>query len=424
MSEKKIFIFEFIAGGGFNKEKIPSSLFCEGYGMLRVIIEDFKKLGFKISTLLDDRIISLSKFISADIIESVLEQEEYLQKFVKMVEKNNFCFIIAPEFSNILFDLTKIVKDHKKTLLSIDLEGVSLGTSKIKTYNYFIKSNVKTPRTFLIPKKDRTLSKDFLLEKFKELSKPIIIKPNDGVGANSIFYFESERDIFNFLNTIDQLIDLTSDFLLQEYIEGEDLSASLIGTHLNPLILSINTQNINIKSHNSSEYIGGTTPINNFEQVKLNLKGILKNLDLTMFRGYFGLDFILKPDGTIYLIEINPRLTTSYLGIRNISDSNITSIIFETIQNNQHIFDYTISGHSHYLRIELEKIATTSQLSALTSLTDQLPEAITPLISLEDSNHFSCFIATKTIDSDKSLKKIEEIIKIFEHNSFIQTKSS
>ena len=313
------------------------------------------------------------------------------------------------------------MKDHNKTLLSIDLDGISFGTSKFETYNYLIKSNVKTPTTFLIPKKQKAPSKDFILEKFKELSTPIIIKPNDGVGAESIFYIKSENQLLNFFNNFDQCIDPSRDYILQEYIEGEDLSASLIGTVSKPLILSINNQNINITSQNSSEYIGGSTPIKNINQIKSKLKKILKKLDLSMFQGYFGLDFILKADGTIYLIEINPRLTTSYLGIRNITDSNIVSFIFEAISNNKHNFDYNIIRHSYFLRMEFENLSEESQLSNCSSITDQLAEAVTPLIALDESKYFSCFIATKTNDFDNSLARVEEIIRLFEENSLIQS---
>ena len=71
MSKNKIFIFEFVSGGGFNQGDIPSSLFCEGYGMLKSIITDFKALNLEISTLLDYRISFLSTYLKADYIEIV-----------------------------------------------------------------------------------------------------------------------------------------------------------------------------------------------------------------------------------------------------------------------------------------------------------------------------------------------------------------
>ncbi|MHA1349843.1 MAG: hypothetical protein ACTSPZ_03280, partial [Promethearchaeota archaeon] len=71
MFRQDIFIFEFVSGGGFSHDEIPSSLFCEGYAMLRTIIEDFKNLGFHITTLLDSRIEFLSHYMKADVIKSV-----------------------------------------------------------------------------------------------------------------------------------------------------------------------------------------------------------------------------------------------------------------------------------------------------------------------------------------------------------------
>ncbi len=69
MRKKTLFIFEYVSGGGFNQMEIPSSLFCEGYGMLKSLILDFKKLNFKISTLLEHRIFFLSSYLKADNIK-------------------------------------------------------------------------------------------------------------------------------------------------------------------------------------------------------------------------------------------------------------------------------------------------------------------------------------------------------------------
>ena len=89
MSKKKLFIFEFIAGGGFNKEDIPPSLFCEGYGMLRTITSDFKSLGFEIGTLLDHRIIHLSSYLDIDYFEIVEETDDFFIKYENWSRKMN-----------------------------------------------------------------------------------------------------------------------------------------------------------------------------------------------------------------------------------------------------------------------------------------------------------------------------------------------
>ena len=96
----KIFIFEFVSGGGFNNTIIPTSLFCEGFGMLRSITADFKLLDFEIYTTLDYRISFLSKFIKADHILNVKKNENSFTKskiiykkvptkWVKITKKSN-----------------------------------------------------------------------------------------------------------------------------------------------------------------------------------------------------------------------------------------------------------------------------------------------------------------------------------------------
>ncbi|MBS7633086.1 ATP-grasp domain-containing protein, partial [Candidatus Bathyarchaeota archaeon] len=46
------------------------------------------------------------------------------------------------------------------------------------------------------------------------------------------------------------------------------------------------------------------------------------------FRGYLGIDVVLAKDKA-YLIEINPRLTTSYVGLRKVIGYNPAQAIIE-----------------------------------------------------------------------------------------------
>ena len=132
MSKKKIFIFEFIGGGGFNKVKIPTSLFSEGFGMLRSIISDFKAQDFEINTMLDYRAQFLPEFLQADEIRIVNKSDNYLKIFKNLVTNCKFIFIIAPETSKLLFELTEIAKNHDRIILSTNLNGIKHGTSKAR----------------------------------------------------------------------------------------------------------------------------------------------------------------------------------------------------------------------------------------------------------------------------------------------------
>ena len=432
MRKKNLFIFEYVSGGGFNQMQIPSSLFCEGYGMLKSIILDFKKLNFKISTLLDHRIFFLSSYLKADNIKETRVEDDYIELLKAEVKKCEYCFIIAPEFSKILYTLTKIVKDYNRKLLSVDLEGIQLGTSKFETYKFFKKNKINTPLTYQIPFKGKSLDFNFISQKFDELKCPIIIKPDDGVGAENIYYIESETQLSNFTHEYNNKFEKERRYILQEFIEGEDLSISLIAYKelldrfdKNHLLLAINSQNISIKNDGfNSEYFGGYTPVNN---LNIEISNILEKLDLTKFNGYFGIDFIRKADNSIFFIELNPRLTTSYIGVRRILSYNLAEVIsnskFKLLDSEK----TPNNINSIFTRLELKYGGTENseeiKKKKIPILIEKIPELITPPISLTTSNNeylrqYSCFIATKERDLIQSKKRLTKIMKTFEDFNF------
>ncbi len=435
MINQKIFIFEFVSGGGFNQVDIPPSLYSEGYAMLRTIIADFRKLGFHITTLLDYRINFLSQYLEADKIKLVRKNDDYIKHYIECLNECIYCFIIAPEFSNHLYNLTKIAKDNKKLILSIDLDGIVLGAHKLKTYEFFLENKVNTPKTYRIPLKKKYFDLEFVLQKFDALGCPVIIKPEDGVGSESIFYFETKAQIIHFFEDSNEKLDISRNFILQEYIDGEDLSVSIINgvsskesEAMNQIILSINAQIIKFKDPiNDSLYLGGFTPVVDYEILKDSLEKILKSMDLSSFRGYFGIDFIKKADNSLYFIEINPRLTTSYIGIRNILGYNPLEVLFNRDKPSLNLNRLPHQGFSKFNQLELKYFGdkTSNEIISIIipKLMSLIPEIVTPPIALSKSVMdrdllYYCFIATKTKDLDSSEKRISKIIKIFSDYNF------
>ncbi|TFG08569.1 MAG: ATP-grasp domain-containing protein [Promethearchaeota archaeon] len=422
MSKERVFIFEYVSGGGYNQVDIPNSLFCEGFGMLRSIIEDFSALNFEISTLMDYRILNLASFLKTNIIKPVHERDNFIKIFKKQVKESEYCFIIAPEFNNILYELTKIIKRSKKQLLSIDLDAITLGSSKIRTYDFFKAHEISTPRTFTIPS-NNGLDFNFIFNKIKELNSPIIIKPDDGVGAEEIYYFRSENELIDSIDDFELKIDSNRKYIMQNYVKGNDLSVSLIGNVKNSsdqfIFLSMNRQFVNIKNLSSdSEYFGGCTPIEEDALIHEKLKKALNKTDLSIFNGYFGIDLI-KSNGTLYFIEINPRLTTSYIGIRNITCNNVAELIFNCHFKDSEIDEIKIQNHSLFMRLELEYMGNKSRENVnqetVPILMESVPEIVTPPISLKrtiqsNKKSFSCFIATKEKNLSHSKIKLNMIL--------------
>lgn len=429
--KKRIFVFEYTVGGGFYAEEITSSLLCEGYAMLRSIVEDFKNLGYEIITQIDRRILHLTKYLSIDEFYPVDSDNKFNDVFSKCIDRVDMCYIIAPEFSNILFNLTRIAHNLKKPIISIGLEGIKLGTSKIATYNFFKNNQIKTPKSFLIPSLNGKIDLNFIYKQFDKYNFPFIIKPDDGVGAESIYFFPDIIAVTDFFTNPYLDFDFKRKYILQEFIYGDDYSVSIINKPLKnnlksvKTILSINSQKIKYKNClGKALYEGGYTPVPRFNFLKKKLIKLLNKIDLNNFNGYLGIDFILTKESEIYFIEINPRLTTSYIGIRKIYSQNILFLLEQTYDS-KCISSLKRKGFSDFLRIDLKckgtlKINEINDIIIPTLMT-KIPELVTPPIcinetDLTESLNFSCFIATKCNNKKSSQKRILEIKEILENH--------
>jgi len=429
---KKVFIFEFVSGGGFNKKEIPTSLLCEGFSMLRSLVNDFEQLGCTISTLLDERLNFFSSLLTTDRVSITLvgEHTEFIDQFKQSVKEAKFCFIIAPEFSEILKKLTQIVKKYNKTLLSIDTRGIELTSSKFKTHQFFQSSKVPSPETYLIPNNEGYPDANKVFQRSKKIPFPAIVKPDDGVGAESIFYFSSKQELTKFFHKKQTTLECGRKYVLQSYIPGRDLSISLLNskimaeTKAKPIILSVNAQEIHIKgSKGDSEYFGGLIPVKDNKALKEKIIPFLQKMDFNNFFGIFGIDFIYNTP-KINFIEINPRLTTSYIGLRYTLNQNPIGLLINANKNYINPENIHLTNHSLFKRVELEYIGTESPQELQSNIIPKLSnkfdtEFITPPFSLKNKDtHYSCFIATKEKNKESSLSKLDEIYTRLRDNGF------
>jgi predicted ATP-grasp superfamily ATP-dependent carboligase len=117
---------------------------------------------------------------------------------------------------------------------------------------------------------------------------------------------------------------LKDGFIATEFINGEHLSASII-TGKTQLLLTVNKQLIKIDDKIS--YEGGMVPYlcDREKEVADIAKKTTKALGC---RGYAGVDIVLadKP----YVVDINPRPTTSLIGITRVLKAQIADLILRS----------------------------------------------------------------------------------------------
>ena len=245
--------------------------------------------------------------------------------------------INAKNFSGKFKIFRKIVRGNKNT------ESVE---NKFKFYNK-LKNKFNVPLTFQ-PSDIGELNE--ILEQYS--NNQFILKPLQGSGGLGIFLLNNGTyDKLKQVNEICQNISLEN-YMLQEYIEGTNVSSSVLSSHSDRKNL-INSRLITEHDlgNESYEYSGNILPLdeNSFrmfndnrteinadelnEEMKDTSEDLIKQFNLI---GSNGVDYILDKDGELKIIEINPRFQGTYelvensLGI-NLLDAHIKACEGEII---------------------------------------------------------------------------------------------
>ncbi len=123
----------------------------------------------------------------------------------------------------------------------------------------------------------------------------------------------------------------------QEYIEGEHLSVSLVGNRVvgevceyftgkAPVVLAVNRQEIEIGTTGIFRYCGGVTPVHPAREEEI-IRIATKAATVLGCQGYCGVDVVVAD--RIYVVDVNPRVTTSIVGIAACMEEEIAEILVD-----------------------------------------------------------------------------------------------
>jgi predicted ATP-grasp superfamily ATP-dependent carboligase len=171
----------------------------------------------------------------------------------------------------------------------------------------------------------------------------LIIKPLVGVDCENIVLIENIEDL---TLDLDKIFVPGSRVLVQEYIEGEDVSVSLISDGSKAIPISLNKQYIELND-DDAVYLGGKLPYESkFKEELFDIsKKAVEAID--GIKGFVGVDLIINADEkdvySVYLLEINSRFTTPFVGLRKVSNFNICKTIVDLIDEKIDIDDLDVS---------------------------------------------------------------------------------
>ncbi len=137
------------------------------------------------------------------------------------------------------------------------------------------------------------------------------------MGAENCIYIRDRQQLKENIT-----IKENNNYVIQPFIDGEHMSMSLFVYNKNIQLLSCNKQEIILKN-NLINLIGiGVNECllyaNEMRELAISIVSVMPGLS-----GYVGIDLI-RNNNTFFVIDINPRFTTSYAGISASLGINVT----------------------------------------------------------------------------------------------------
>ncbi|MCL4429480.1 MAG: ATP-grasp domain-containing protein [Chloroflexi bacterium] len=399
----KVIVYEHASGGGYAGQHIPLGILAEGFGMLRSVVADFHAAGHEVTVLLDARLSKLNPPIDADCTLPIVYPQEPERFLSNLARINDATYIIAPETDQTLQSLVKIAEKTGKPSLNCKSAAIAKVADKALLYETLQKEGFPTPKTQLINTADTWAQVKQTVK--RELSYPVVFKPVDGVGCGGLSIVKEEAQIEKAVTKAKAESKWTR-FIAQEFIKGEPASVSIITATKKAMAVSLNRQNITIAEPNGvSSYNGGCVPFTHpLKQEAMDLAEKVVE-SFTGLQGYVGVDLVLTQDKP-FVVDVNPRLTTSYVGLRKVAGFNVAEALMAAVLKGKLPNKPENRGVACFLKIETAKPALEAFQSAA-----KLDAVVSPLFPLEDQAQ-SCSLVIGNGDTlDEAKLRLEEAKK-------------
>lgn len=331
----KLLVLEALAAG---LTRADPSVAVEGLSMLRRLVGDLSRIGWiEVSTLIDSKLKTLpfDKLLRCHV--SYLDNPS-LPLVTAEAGKFDKVYVIAPETGGLLPRILSTLKEAygSSILMNGDPEAASTLSDKLAAQRRLREAGIETPRTVEFNSSE--------LEEVKEIGFPLVIKPRRDTGCSNLYLVESADS----LQRIASKLEAWGSYIAQRYVRGVDCSLSLLSDGLTVELLSVNRQFIRISS-SASSYLGGYTPLThvNFKPGELaaKLSKVAEGL-----KGYVGVDLVASQD-RVYALEVNPRLTVSYVGLSRCLEVNPAGLIAEASLEGRLRTGLGFKGVSVYLKV-------------------------------------------------------------------------
>ncbi len=228
-------------------------------------------------------------------------------------------WLIAPESGGRLARLAAAVEATGTRLLGPSAPAIRLAGDKLRLARRLAGAGVPVPTTRAVHVSAGRRSGG------APPSYPVVVKPARGAGCEGVSLARRAAELPRAL-ALATAAAARGRILVQPYVEGIPASVSLLCDGTRALPLALNRQRVRAGAPFS--YDGGETPFAHPLAARAMERAAAACALVPGLRGYVGVDVVLV-DGDAVVVELNPRLTTSYLGLRRALDANLAALALE-----------------------------------------------------------------------------------------------
>lgn len=337
----RILVYEFASGGGFAGRAIPASLWREGLAMRTALVADLAAIGrHEIVTTTDIRFNQAAP-AGVEVVALLPGSKSVLSALIASADA---VWLVAPETNRCLEYLAARVERQGKALLGPGAAAIRKVSDKGRLPRRLARIGIRHPETIVLAPVSVGLRRgrpgvDARVAA-RQIGYPVVVKPRRGAGSQGVRLARHARELPGALDSaLDVALDVALDgahrkngtgpvvkegnVVMQRYVRGIAASVSLLADGRRAVILAVNAQRVSASSGFS--YRGGRTPFDHplaeaAAEAAVRTCGALPGL-----RGYVGVDLVLTDEGPV-VIEVNPRLTTAYLGVRAVLEENVAAL--------------------------------------------------------------------------------------------------
>ena len=247
--------------------------------------------------------------IGCEVWEVATAAEER-RVFEQLAAGADWTLVIAPETAGVLVDRARLALASGGRLLSPAPPLIEIAGDKQQTADWLRSHGVPCPPGEIVrPGQTPEL-----------IRAPAVLKPLDGCGSQDVRLLKSAAELLESIRAIDRPMRL------EQYQTGWSASVAVLCGPKERVALPACSQRLS--QDGSFTYLGGATPLEPELDQRAQRLALATVATLPQPLGYIGIDLVIgdDPDGSgDCVIEINPRLTTSFVGLRAACRENIAA---------------------------------------------------------------------------------------------------